>query len=64
MSQISEDDRLLRSREVADLFKVSAKTVTRWAKTGKLHSVLTPGGQTRYRKSDVDKYLNGGGEAA
>lgn len=46
---------LLTPREVADLFGVDPKTVTRWAKAGKLTSIRTLGGHRRYRKSEVDE---------
>ena len=36
------------------LFGVDPKTVTRWAKAGKLTSIRTLGGHRRYRKSEVD----------
>jgi len=42
-------------REVADLFGVDPKTVTRWAKAGKLTSIRTLGGHRRYRKSEVEE---------
>jgi excisionase family DNA binding protein len=50
-------DRLLTSGEVAIMFRVDPKTVTRWANSGKIPSVKTPGGHRRYRKSEVDKLL-------
>jgi excisionase family DNA binding protein len=46
---------LLTPREVADLFGVDPKTVTRWAKAGKLTSIRTLGGHRRYRKSEVEE---------
>jgi excisionase family DNA binding protein len=46
-------DRLLTPREVAVLFRVDAKTVARWAATGRIKGVRTPGGQWRFRESDV-----------
>ena len=39
--------------EVAGVFRVSGKTVTRWATEGKLSSVRTPGGHRRFRRDDV-----------
>lgn len=39
--------------EVAAMFHVSAKTVTRWAKAGNLHAVETVGGHRRFRPADV-----------
>lgn len=47
-------ERLLTPREVAQRFAVDPKTVTRWAKAGKLPSLRTPGGHRRYRESVVD----------
>jgi excisionase family DNA binding protein len=34
------------------------KTVTRWAKAGKLTSIRTLGGHRRFRKSEVDDLRN------
>lgn len=45
--------RLLTRAEVALIFRVDPKTVTRWAAEGRLRSVRTPGGQRRYRESEV-----------
>lgn len=43
-----EDDVYLRSSEVADLLHVSPKTVSRWAKEGKLPYRRTLGGHRRF----------------
>jgi len=48
-----EPDQLLTPSEVATLFRVDPKTVTRWAKAGKLSSVRTLGGHRRYRAAEV-----------
>ena len=48
---------LLTPSEVAALFRVDPKTVTRWAKTGKLTAVRTLGGHRRYRECDVRQLL-------
>ena len=50
-----EDDRLLTPSEVAAMFRVNAKTVTRWARSGKLTAIRTIGGHRRFRLSDVKK---------
>lgn len=50
---VKEAEPLLTPGEVAQLFRVDPKTVTRWAKAGKLHRILTPGGHGRYRESEV-----------
>ncbi len=44
---------LLTPGEVARLFGVSPKTVTRWADAGKLTPIRTLGGHRRYRASEV-----------
>jgi len=41
--------------EVARLFGVSPSTVTRWARTGVLPAVRTPGGHYRFRSEDIRK---------
>jgi excisionase family DNA binding protein len=50
-------DRLLTPAEVAVLFRVDRKTVTRWANTGLIQSIRTPGGHWRFRESDVREFL-------
>lgn len=50
---ILDGDRLLTRPEVAALFRVSPKTVTRWAIDGALTTVRTPGGHRRYLESEV-----------
>lgn len=54
-----DPDRLLTPREVAAMFRVDPKTVTRWAQAGKLASVRTLGGHRRYRAADVEGLLAG-----
>ena len=59
MSGRSPDiEQLLTPAEVAALFRVDPKTVTRWAKAGKLTSIRTLGGHRRYRESEVKALLN------
>ena len=50
---------LLTPAEVATMFRVDPKTVTRWAKAGKLTSIRTLGGHRRYREQEVRALLNG-----
>ncbi|MGI5118595.1 BldC family transcriptional regulator [Marinactinospora thermotolerans] len=52
------DQRLLTSGEVAAMFRVNLKTVTRWVKTGRLTSIRTPGGKHRFRERDVIALLD------
>jgi excisionase family DNA binding protein len=59
------DDRLLAPREVAALFRVEPRTVTRWADQGRLRSIRTLGGHRRFRESyilgllHVDSFASG-----
>jgi len=54
-----ESEPLLTPAEVATMFRVDPKTVTRWAKAGKLSSIRTLGGHRRYRESEVRALLSG-----
>src|SRR4051812_25213477 len=54
-----ESEALLTPAEVASMFRVDPKTVTRWAKAGKLSSIRTLGGHRRYRESEVRELLSG-----
>jgi excisionase family DNA binding protein len=49
---------LLTPSEVAKLFRVDPKTVTRWARAGKITAIRTLGGHRRYRQSEVLVLLN------
>jgi excisionase family DNA binding protein len=57
-------DRLLTPGEVAALFRVDPKTVTRWAAAGRIGSIRTPGGHRRFRESEVRALLAGDNGAA
>jgi excisionase family DNA binding protein len=50
---------LLAPREVAALFRVDPKTVTRWAEQGRLTTVRTLGGHRRFRADEVYALLRG-----
>lgn len=52
-------ERLLTPGEVATLFRVDPKTVTRWASAGRIGSIRTPGGHRRFRESEVRALLGG-----
>ena len=54
----NESDVLLTPAEVASLFRVDPKTVTRWAKAGKISAIRTLGGHRRYREAEVLSLLN------
>ncbi|MFF1529588.1 BldC family transcriptional regulator [Cellulomonas sp. NPDC058312] len=50
---------LLTPGEVAVMFRVDPKTVTRWAQAGKLSAVRTLGGHRRFLESEVMQLLGG-----
>ena len=52
-------ERLLTPGEVATLFRVDPKTVTRWAASGRISSIRTPGGHRRFRETEVRELLEG-----
>jgi excisionase family DNA binding protein len=52
-----EGEPLLTPGQVATMFRVDPKTVTRWANTGKLTSIRTLGGHRRYRETEVRALL-------
>lgn len=64
MSFHSDSEVLLTPAEVASLFRVDPKTVTRWAKAGKLSSIRTLGGHRRYKESEVRALLGAASDAA
>ena len=57
MNRLTDAEILLTPAEVAVLFRVDPKTVTRWAQAGKLTSIRTLGGHRRYRESEVRELL-------
>lgn len=50
-------EELLTPAEVAKLFRVDPKTVTRWAQAGKLNFIRTLGGHRRFSKAEVEEHL-------
>lgn len=51
-------ERLLTPDEVAGMFRVTARTILRWASHGQLKAVTTPGGRLRrFRASDLQAVL-------
>ena len=50
-------DALLTPAEVAALFRVNPKTVTRWARAGKITAIRTLGGHRRFRASEIRRCL-------
>ena len=48
----------LRTAEVADILHVAPKTVSRWAKEGKLPFLKTLGGHRRYPEAQIRELAN------
>lgn len=63
MTVSQEHERLLTPAEVANLFRVHPKTVSRWVQSGKLSAVRTLGGHRRYRANEVYALLEESGIA-
>ncbi len=57
MADQPQAEPLLTPAEVAALFRVNPKTVTRWAKAGKITAIRTLGGHRRFRASEVRRCL-------
>ena len=55
--QTTEAEPLLTPAEVATMFRVDPKTVTRWARAGKLTAIRTLGGHRRFRASEIKRCL-------
>ena len=49
---------LLTARQVAELLDVSAETILRWTRRGELPAIQLPGGAIRYRRTDLDAWLD------
>ena len=51
------ENELLTPAEVAAMFRVNPKTVTRWARAGKISDVRTLGGHRRFRADEIRRFL-------
>ena len=58
MQDRTDPDALLTPSEVAEMFRVNPKTVTRWARAGKISAIRTLGGHRRFRASEIRKFLD------
>jgi excisionase family DNA binding protein len=66
MTQAPPPPPLLTPAEVARMFRVDPRTVTRWAKSGRLRFIRTLGGARRYYRAQAEALQRGEdlGEAA
>lgn len=55
----SETHVLMTPGEVAKIFRVDPKTVTRWAHAGKLRHTRTPGGHVRFYRDEIMEMTEG-----
>ncbi|MGH9042763.1 MAG: BldC family transcriptional regulator [Acidimicrobiia bacterium] len=51
-------EKLLTPGEVAEMFKVNPKTVTRWARAGKITAIRTLGGHRRFSADEIRTILD------
>jgi excisionase family DNA binding protein len=58
MAEQTQAEALLTPAEVAALFRVNPKTVTRWARAGKITAIRTLGGHRRFRASEIRRCLD------
>lgn len=57
MNEAALSEKLLTPSQVAALFHVDPKTVTRWANAGKLSAIRTLGGHRRFHREEVERLL-------
>lgn len=57
------EEHLLTPKQVAELFRVSPKTVHRWATNGQIKAIKTPGGHFRIYREDVERILRERGQS-
>jgi len=60
----ADPDELLTPAEVAALFRVNPKTVTRWHRSGKISAIRTLGGHRRFRAEEIRRLLEESDEPA
>lgn len=59
LTEAEQTDDLLTPGQVAAIFAVDPKTVTRWAREGRLKFQTTPGGHRRYWRSEIERLKEG-----
>ena len=52
-----DHNELLTPTEVAAIFRVNPKTVTRWAQSGKISAIRTLGGHRRFNAAEIMRHL-------
>ncbi|MEA2508394.1 MAG: hypothetical protein QOG21_476 [Actinomycetota bacterium] len=54
---LDNQEELLTPAEVAALLRVTSRTVTQWAKAGKVSSIRTLGGHRRFRMQEIESLI-------
>jgi len=54
---VNPGEKFLRTSDVARMLHVSPKTVSRWAKEGRLPHLSTLGGHRRFPASEIEKLM-------
>lgn len=62
--KVKAETTLMTPGEVAKLFRVDPKTVTRWAAAGKLRHTRTPGGHVRFYRDEIMEMVEGTSDVA
>jgi excisionase family DNA binding protein len=59
MSSSPEYEPMLTPAEVSVIFRCDTKTISRWAKQGKIHAIRTLGGHRRFYEKEVSALMRG-----
>jgi len=62
MADTNAPEALLTPSEVAAMFRVNPKTVTRWARAGRISYIKTLGGHRRFKASEIQQLLAEAGQ--
>jgi excisionase family DNA binding protein len=57
MSEQKSNQKLLKTKQVAKLFKVHQWTIYNWARSGRLPCIHLSKRSLRFRKEDIEKYM-------
>ena len=57
IAMVHPGERFLRTSDVARMLHVSPKTVSRWAKEGRLPHLSTLGGHRRFPASEIERLM-------
>jgi excisionase family DNA binding protein len=62
MADTNAPEELLTPSEVAAMFRVNPKTVTRWARAGRISYIKTLGGHRRFKATEIQRLLAEAGQ--